>query len=113
MPEVDPAWEVTVEDVKRMIDSSEQFVLLDVRQPEEYNIAHIEGATFVPLGELPAALTRLAEHADRPIVTHCHLGMRSLQAAAFLRQQGFEHVKSMAGGIEAWSSRVDPSIPRY
>lgn len=113
MPELDPAWEISVEDVKQMMDARKRFVLLDVRQPEEYQIAHIDGVMFVPLGELPAALPRLAEHADEPIVTHCHLGMRSMQAAAFLRQNGFDDVRSMAGGIEAWSSRIDPSIPHY
>jgi rhodanese-related sulfurtransferase len=76
-------------------------------------MARIESSTFIPLGELPAALPRLQEHADKPIVTHCHLGMRSLQAAAFLRQQGFDDVKSMAGGIDAWAERIDPSVPRY
>lgn len=113
MPEIDPAWEVSVEDVKRMMDERKPFVLLDVRQPEEYKIAHIDGAMFVPLGELPAALPRLSERADEPIVTHCHLGMRSMQAAAFLRQNGFDDVRSMAGGIEAWSNRIDPAVPRY
>ncbi len=113
MPELDTAWEVSVEDVKRRLDSGQDFLLLDVRQPEEHQMARIEGATFVSLGDLPAALPRLLEHADKPVVTHCHLGMRSLQAAVFLRQQGFGDVKSMAGGIDAWASRIDPTVPRY
>ncbi len=113
MPQIDPAWEVSAEDVKQMREGGEDFLLLDVRQPEEYAIARIEGAKLVPLGELPASLPSLLEHADKPVVTHCHMGMRSLQAAAFLRQQGFENVRSMAGGIDAWSSRVDASVPRY
>lgn len=113
MQTIDPTWEISVEDVKDMLRRNEEFMLLDVRQPEEHAIARIEGATFIPLGDLPAALPRLQEHADKTIVTHCHLGMRSLQAAAFLRQQGFEDVRSMAGGIDAWADRIDPSVPRY
>jgi rhodanese-related sulfurtransferase len=113
MAEIDPAWEVSIENVKRMRELGEEFLLLDVRQPEEYNVARLEGAMFIPLGDLPAALPQLGEYADRTIITLCHRGMRSLQAAVFLRQQGFERVKSMAGGIDEWSERVDPAVPRY
>lgn len=110
---VDPAWELSVDDVQRMRAQGEDFLLLDVRQPEEHALARIEGATFVPLGDLPTQLPRLQEHAERAVVTYCHRGMRSLHAAAFLRQQGFENVRSMAGGIDAWSQQIDPAVPRY
>mgnify|MGYP002387471154 FL=1 len=97
-----------------MLDAGEDIVLLDVRQPEEYNLARIEGAIFIPLGDLPAALPRLQEQADGALmVTLCHRGARSLQAAVFLRRSGIDAVKSMAGGIDAWSERIDPSVPRY
>jgi sulfur-carrier protein adenylyltransferase/sulfurtransferase len=104
---------VSVENVKSMLDAGEEFLLLDVRKPEEYAIAHIPGARLIPLADLPAALEQLRMDADLPIVTHCHKGVRSLQAAAFLRQQGFDDVRSMAGGIDAWSERIDPTVPRY
>ncbi len=113
MPQIDPAWEVSVEAVKQLGEAGQDLLLLEVRQPEEFAVARIEGARLVPLGDLPTALPGLLEHADKPVVTHCHKGMRSLQAAAFLRQQGFENVRSMAGGIEAWSTRIDPSVPLY
>lgn len=113
MPELNPDWEVSALEVKRMLDAGEDFVLLDVRQPEEYALAHIEGAQLVPLGDIPQSLPNLLEHSDRLIITHCHKGVRSLNAAAFLRQNGFAMVKSMAGGIDAWSRQVDPSQPLY
>jgi len=113
MCEVDPAWEVSAVDVKRMLDDKVDFLLVDVRQPEEYGIARIKEARFIPLGELPITLPDLETHAGRPIVTVCHKGLRSLQAAAFLRQQGFKHTRSMAGGIDEWSRLIDPSVPRY
>ena len=113
MSQLDPAWEVSVEEVKQMLDDGRQFLLLDVRQPEEHAVVRIDGARLVPLNDLPTALPSLEGHADQVVVTYCHMGGRSLQAAAFLRQQGFAHVRSMAGGMEAWSARIAPSQPRY
>jgi adenylyltransferase/sulfurtransferase len=74
--------------------------------------AHL-AEVWLKLGDLPAAMPQLLEHADKPVVAHCHLGLRSRQAATFLRQQGFEDVRSMTGGIDAWSVRIDPRVPRY
>jgi adenylyltransferase/sulfurtransferase len=113
MAEVNTIWEVSAEDVKGMLDRGEPLVLIDVRQPEEYAIARIHGARFIPLGDLPMHLRQLESCGDEPIVTYCHKGARSLQAAAFLRQQGFTNARSMAGGIEAWSLRIDGNVPRY
>lgn len=109
----DPAWEVTPRDTKTRLDAGEAFFFLDVRTPEEHAAARVDEATLVPMGEVPARLQELEEHADQPIVVMCHHGKRSLQVTAFLRQQGFEHVMSMAGGIDAWSLGVDPAVPRY
>lgn len=113
MATIDPNWELSVHDVKRMLDEKADFLLLDVREPGEHAIVHIEGAELIPLGQLPSALPRLQKHADKAIVTHCHKGGRSLDAAVFLRQNGFENVRSMAGGIDAWAVHVDRSKPRY
>lgn len=113
MPGTQPPMEVSVQDVKRMMDAGEEFLLLDVRQPKEHATARIAGAQLVPLSELPQRVEELRTHAGRTIITHCHKGMRSLQAAGWLRGQGFEDVRSMAGGIEAWSQQIDPTVPKY
>jgi len=86
-------------------------VLLDVREPREAEIAHIEGARYIPLRELPARLSELPGHAE--IVTFCHHGQRSLKAREILIGAGFPDVRSLAGGIDAWSREIDSSIPRY
>lgn len=114
MSRINPDWEVSVTDVKGMLDRSDDFFLLDVRQPEEHAICNISGAHLLPLPDLPNRLDEVRDLADgRPIVAHCHHGGRSLNAAAILRQAGIMQVKSMAGGIDAWSVQIDPLIARY
>lgn len=105
--------EVDVLAVKQLRDSGQDFLLLDVRNPDEHATARIEGATLIPMGELQGRLAELAPHKDRHIVVHCHHGGRSLKVTNFLRQQGFTQVQNMAGGIDAWSQQVDPAVPRY
>ncbi len=101
---------MTVEELKKKMDAGEEVVLLDVREPFEYEIANL-GGVLIPLGELPQRLDELDP--SREIVVYCHSGVRSLQAAAFLRSRGFASTKSLSGGISAWSQRIDPSVPRY
>ncbi len=86
-------------------------LLLDVREPWEAEIASIPGATLIPMADIPSRLQELDP--DRPTVVVCHHGARSLNVTMWLRQQGFEHVQSLAGGIEQWSRSIDPSTPRY
>src|SRR5690606_5639307 len=85
--------------------------LLDVREPHEWEIAHIEGATLVPVGELPARLAELDP--AEPIVTYCHRGVRSQRAREILAAAGFSGVRSLAGGIDAWAEAVERAMPRY
>jgi rhodanese-related sulfurtransferase len=85
--------------------------LLDVRTPQEYEIAHVEGSMLVDQSVAQEIVTTWSP--DTPIVTMCHHGMRSLDAAAYLRGHGFKNTRSMRGGIDAWSTTVDGSIPRY
>lgn len=114
MNSTDANWEVSVDEVSAMMRRGEEFLLLDVRQPEEFAICKIEGATLVPLGELGQRLDDLRDLANgRPVIAHCHHGVRSLTAAALLKQAGFENVRSMTGGIDAWSVKVDPKVARY
>ena len=100
-----------VQDLKRWLDAGRAVTVLDVRNPQEYEICRIEGSMLIPLPELPERLREL--DGDRPIVVHCHHGPRSTRATLFLQQQGFEKTWNLAGGIDAWSLEVDPSVPRY
>ena len=86
-------------------------ILLDVRQPEEHAFVRLAGSRLIPLGELPARLGELAP--DALVVAYCHHGVRSRHAALLLRAHGFPRAQSLAGGIDAWTRRVDPALPRY
>ena len=108
---VDGIGETTVEEVKRRLDRRETVFILDVRNPEEYQICRIPGSTLIPLPELPARLGELDR--ERELVVHCKSGMRSLKAAQFLREQGFRRVLNLKGGILAWATSIDPMMPKY
>src|SRR5437763_603172 len=102
---------ISVQELKRKMDASEGFELIDVREPFEFEIARIDGAKLIPLGEI-------AERADelqrvQPSVVHCHSGRRSEQAVRLLQQRGFANVYNLQGGIDAWSDFIDPSVPKY
>ena len=86
-------------------------VVLDVREPFEWEIAHLAGARHIPLGQLPARLSELEGHAD--IVVYCHHGTRSARAVEFLRAAGYAKVRNLTGGIDAWATQVDAETPRY
>ena len=103
--------ELSPGEVKRLIDSGRAFVLLDVRQPEEVDVAHIAGSVHIPMGEIPGRLHELDPDAD--IVVYCHHGIRSADVAAFLRRHEFGSVANLSGGIEAWSLTIDRSLARY
>ena len=103
--------EIAPADVQARLDQGEKLVLIDVREPWEYALCRIEGAKHVPLGSLAASLETLPDVDE--VICYCHRGMRSLDAAAWLRFHGIERAKSLAGGIERWSLEVDPKVPRY
>ena len=103
--------EVTPREVSERLERGDEFLFVDVREKWEHETSRIEGAILIPLREIPANLQRLA--GAREIVFFCHHGMRSLDAAAWVRSQGIEGAQSMSGGIERWSIEVDPSVPRY
>jgi len=98
-------------EVKAKMDRGDQFVLIDVREPHEYQICSIPNAKLIPLGDLPKRVNELSS-ADE-IVAHCKSGMRSAKAVEFLKQAGFKKVRNMKGGILAWSDKVDPTVPKY
>jgi len=105
-------YEISVEDVKGKIDAGESFMLLDVREPWEFETARITGAKLMPMGDVPSRAHQELDPDDH-IVVMCHHGVRSMNVTAWLRQQGFEHAQSMRGGIDAWSRRVDERVPKY
>jgi molybdopterin/thiamine biosynthesis adenylyltransferase/rhodanese-related sulfurtransferase len=103
--------EMSPQELKRRMDTGEQFELIDVREPFEYEIARIDGAKLIPLGEIAERLNELS--GERPIVVHCHSGTRSAQATRLLQQRGFANVYNLEGGIDAWSAQIDPNVPKY
>ena len=105
--------EITCSEVKRLLDGENEVLLLDCRESVEHEIAVIAGARLLPMSELAARYTELADERSARLVVYCHHGMRSAQVASWLRQQGFETAQSMAGGIDQWSVEIDPTIPRY
>jgi adenylyltransferase/sulfurtransferase len=92
-------------------EGKRRLVVMDVREPHEWEIAHLEGALLVPLRQLPSRLGEIDSHAD--IVTYCHHGSRSMRAVEILRGAGFSNVRSLAGGIDAWAEQVEPGMARY
>lgn len=93
-----------------MLKRGERFLLLDCREPWEYETARLEGATLIPMSEVAKNLDRIPK--DQPVVVYCHAGRRSLDVASWLRQQGVDAL-SLSGGIERWSREIDPKVPRY
>jgi rhodanese-related sulfurtransferase len=103
--------EISAREVKERLDKGEKLLLVDVREPHEYELCHIEGAVLIPMGSIPANLQKL--DTDEDVICFCHHGMRSLDVANWLRTRGVNSAKSMAGGIDRWSLEIDPSVPRY
>jgi sulfur-carrier protein adenylyltransferase/sulfurtransferase len=104
------AGDMQVEELKRRLDKGDDLFILDVREPHEYQICNL-GGYLIPLGDLPKRVNEL--DSSREIVAHCKMGGRSAKAVDFLRQAGFKKIHNLAGGITAWSDRVDPKVPKY
>jgi len=105
LPEISPL------ELKQKLDGNEAVFLLDVREPSEYDIVHLEGAQLIPLNTLPHHVDNLPS--DQEIVVYCHHGTRSLYATAYLQQNGFPDAKNLAGGIDQWAAEIDPTLRRY
>ncbi len=103
--------DISVETLQAMRQRQEDFVLVDVRNPNEFAIGEIDGSVKLPLPELPQRYQELPK--DKLLVLHCKMGGRSARALQFLRAQGFPKLRNVAGGIDAWAERIDPSVPRY
>ncbi|MGH9629402.1 MAG: rhodanese-like domain-containing protein [Bryobacteraceae bacterium] len=106
--------EIMPAEVKRRLEAGEAISLIDVREPVEFQIAQITGSELVPMGTVPAHLQTLEDKAqEETLVILCHHGVRSLQVATWLRDQGIVNCQSMQDGIDLWSLSVDSSVPRY
>jgi rhodanese-related sulfurtransferase len=106
--------EITPQELKRRLDAGEKIHLLDVREPSEHAMARIDSAELMPMRSVPQHLAKIeAQAGEAPVVVLCHHGIRSLQVASWLRNQGIENCFSLKGGIDLWSAVVDPSVVRY
>jgi adenylyltransferase/sulfurtransferase len=104
--------EVTVQEMKQALDNPALGIkVVDVREPDEYEIARVAGVPLLPLSQLNNRFTELDP--NQQYYLHCKAGVRSLKALGFLRQQGFKYLKSVKGGITAWSDEIDRNVPRY
>ena len=103
--------EATVEELKTRLDRHESFLLLDVREPQEFEICRIPGAVLIPLGDLPSRLFELEGRDD--MIVHCKSGVRSGKAVKLLREAGYSKARNLKGGILAWINRIDPTLPKY
>jgi rhodanese-related sulfurtransferase len=105
-------FEISPGQVKSLQKNGATFTLLDVREPWEYEAAHIEGTKHIPMGDIPTRAHQELDP-DQHIVVLCHHGVRSLSVTNWLRQQGYEKVQSMRDGIDGWARTVDPKVPLY
>jgi adenylyltransferase/sulfurtransferase len=104
--------EVTVQDMKRALDDPKSGIkVIDVRESDEYEIAHVAGAQLLPMSEINQRFTELDPNQQYYI--HCHHGGRSMRVLLFLRERGFKYLKNVKGGIQAWSEEIDPNVPKY
>jgi len=114
VPETALPLEITPQDVQLRIAAGEKLLLIDVREPAEFQVARILGAELIPMRTVPAQLQHLEAAADdATLIVYCHHGVRSLNVVSWLREQGVTGCQSMAGGIDRWSLQIDPSVPRY
>jgi rhodanese-related sulfurtransferase len=105
--------EIECRDVKAMLDRGEDFLFIDCRQADEWEIVRIAGTQLLPMHEIAQRAGELEPHREKPIVVHCHHGGRSLRVVHWLRQQGFDRARNLSGGIDRWATDIDASLPRY
>ena len=107
------AQEITPRELARHVENGHPVRLIDVRQPWENGIAKLPESLLIPLNELQLRTAEIPTESTTLVVLYCHHGIRSLSAVSYLQKLGYTHVRSLAGGIDAWSCEVDPTIPRY
>jgi rhodanese-related sulfurtransferase len=105
-------YEISAAELKTMRDAGQDVALIDVREPWEVEVARIAGSKHIPMGDVPSRFQQELDP-DGHIVVICHHGVRSMNVTAWLRQQGYEKVQSLRGGIDRWSREIDSSVPVY
>ncbi len=105
--------EISPRELARHLENGHAVRMINVRQPWESAIAQLPDSVLIPLGDLPQRLQEVPTEAAMIVVLYCHHGVRSLSAVTYLHRLGYYHVRSLAGGIDAWSCEVDPAVPRY
>lgn len=103
--------QIAPQELKQKLDQSVEVILIDVREPWETQMGVIAGAKLIPLNTIPANMEIFANAEE--VIIYCHHGMRSLNAATWLRSQGVDGARSLTGGTERWSTEIDPKLPRY
>ena len=103
--------EISVQDLSEKQAAGEAFFLLDVREPHEFELCNIDGATLIPMGQVPQRLAEIPQ--DQPIVVQCHHGGRSARIVQYLQSQGFKDVSNLVGGIDKWAVQINPEMARY
>ncbi len=104
--------EITVQELKKILDENEPVLLLDVREKFEKNLVDI-GGSLIPLGQLADRLAEIESEKENPVVIYCRSGARSAEACRILQSHGFQNVKNLKGGILKWADDIDPSLPKY
>jgi|ERR1019366_7979110 adenylyltransferase/sulfurtransferase len=107
------ALEITPRDLAQELENGHSVRLIDVRQPWENQLAKLPGNCLIPLNDLPHRASEIPPESTTIVVVYCHHGVRSMSAADYLLRLGYHNVRSLAGGIDAWSCEVDPAVPRY
>jgi rhodanese-related sulfurtransferase len=105
-------YEITAEELQALLESNSDIVVLDVREPWEFETAKIAGSRHIPMNEIPARYQRELDP-KKHLVVVCHHGVRSMNVTLWLRQQGLDNVQSLAGGIDRWARQIDPKVPVY
>lgn len=105
--------DISITDTQQLIESESDVLLLDCRNQDEYDFVHLNDAKLIPMDEITTRCDELSKEGTKQIVVYCHMGVRSQMVARWLRENGFPTAQSMAGGIDAWSVAIDPSLRRY
>lgn len=105
-------YEIAPEELRSLLENNSDVVVLDCREPWEFDTAKIEGSAHIPMNEIPGRFQQELDP-EKHIVVVCHHGVRSYNVTAWLRRQGYEKVQSLAGGIDRWARQVDPKVPLY
>ena len=105
-------YEIAPEELKSLFESNSDVVVLDCREPWEFETARIENSQHIPMNDIPARFNQELDP-EKHIVVICHHGVRSMNVTAWLRKQGFEKVQSLRGGIDRWARQIDPKVPVY